>query len=167
MLHTSRSRLAITQHAMGEMAIRRGDWLENCKLHILSRMSEEAVNNAVTALDEVPKTYDRAILVLAAAHAAGPDQVDIYFLRDPEERVVRLIEVSDAFPAGGVDRLVPPDGVEHIVPVFPMGPANDFPFRSEIAQVRRAEWEQLRKGKLQLNRNWGDLSQALKVENGN
>jgi len=118
------------------------------------------------ALDAVPKTYEHAVRALAAAHAAGPDQVDIYQLPDPQEHVVRLIEVSDAFPEGGVERPAPAGGMERVVPVFPMGPARDFPFRSEIVQVTPAEWEQLRQGKLKLNRDWGDLRQAQKVPHG-
>jgi hypothetical protein len=118
-------------------------------------------------LDTVPKTYDAAVRVLATAHQAGPDRIDIYSLPDPEQRVVRLLEVSDAFPEAGVERPAPPDGVERVVPVFAMGPAKEFPFRSEVAQVTPAEWEQLRQGSLRLNRNWGDLSQARRVADGN
>ena len=119
-----------------------------------------------TALDAVPKTYERAVRVLAAAHASGPDQVEIYHLPDPQQRVVRLIEVSEAFPEGGVERPAPPGGMERVVPVFPMGPAEDFPFRSEIVQVTPAEWEEIRQGNLKLNRNWGDLKLAQKVDHG-
>ena len=103
---------------------------------------------------------------MAAAHAAGPDQVDIYWLPDPQRRVVRLIEVSEAFPEGGVDRSVPPKGLERVVPVFAMGPAKDFPFRSEIVQITPAEWDQLRQGKLKLNLDWGDLNPASRVPHG-
>lgn len=76
---------------------------------------------------------------------------------------MRLIEVSDAFPDGGVERPAAPGCMERVVPVFPMGPARDFPFRSEIVQVTPAEWEQLRNGKLKLNRDWGDLNLAKRV----
>ena len=111
----------------------------------------------------VSMDYDRAIRDLASAHAAGPDPVDIYFLPDPQGCIVRLIEVSDVFPEGGVERPAPPDGLERIVPVFPMGPANDFPFRSEVVQVTPAEWDRLRRGTLKLNRDWGDLNVAQRV----
>jgi hypothetical protein len=47
-----------------------------------------------------------------------------------------------------------------------MGPARDFPFRSEIVQIIPAEWAELRKGNLKLNRNWGDLNLAHRVEDG-
>ena len=56
--------------------------------------------------------------------------------------------------------------MEWIVPVFPMGPASDFPFRSEIVQITPEEWERLGKGKLKLNRDWGDLNAARKVGHG-
>ena len=117
-------------------------------------------------MDAVPGTYDAAVRTLADAHAAGDPGMDIYSVNDPQQRVVRLIEVSDAFPEGGVDRPVPPDGVERIVPVFPMGPARDFPFRSEVVQVTRAEWDQLREQHLRLNRDWGDLALATQVHRG-
>jgi hypothetical protein len=129
-------------------------------------MSDQTIGQATAALDGVPKTYDSAVLALAAAHAAGPDQVEIYFLPDPQQQVIRLIEVSAAFPEGGVDRPAPPNGLERVVPVFPMGRAKDFPFRSEIVQVTPAEWEQLRQRKLKLNRDWGDLDRAKKVSRG-
>jgi len=117
----------------------------------------------IQQLDEIPKTYADAVRVLAAAHAAGGDPIDIHSIPDPEGRVVRLIEVSDAFPEGGVERPVSPKGIERIVPVFPMGPAKDFPFRSEIVQVKPAEWKQLREGTLRLNRDWGDVNRAEEV----
>ena len=129
-------------------------------------MSEQALDDTSAALDAIPKTYDRAIQVLAAAHAAGPDQMEIYSVPDPQQQVVRLIEVSATFPEGGVERPVPPNGVERIVPVFPMGRAKDFPFRSEIVQVTPAEWAQLRQGSLKLNRDWGDLNHAQRVQHG-
>ena len=125
------------------------------------------MNATSAALDTVPNTYERAVRVLAAAHASGPDQVEIFHLPDPQQRVVRLIEVSEAFPQGGVERPAPRGGMERVVPVFPMGPAKDFPFRSEIVQVTPAEWEELRQGNLKLNRTWGDLNLAQKVDDGN
>src|SRR5688572_11519925 len=123
-------------------------------------MSDQSNGKSSTALDSIPRTYDQAVCSLAAAHAAGPDPVEIYSLRDPNQRVVRLIEVSAAFPEAGVERPVPPGGMERIVPVFPMGPARDYPFRSEIVQVTPAEWDALRQGTLKLNRDWGDLNLA-------
>ena len=114
----------------------------------------------------VPTTYDEAVRVLSAAHAAGPDRVDIYAVRDPQAQVVRLIEVSATFPAGGVERPAAPGRMEWIVPVFPMGKAADFPFRSEVVQVTPDEWEQLRQGTLRLNRDWGDLSRAEPIPHG-
>src|SRR5207237_454131 len=106
-----------------------------------------------------------AVQVLVDAHSAGLDPLEIYYVPDPQKQVVRLIEVSDTFPEGGVERPVPPHGMERIVPVFPMGPAKDFPFRSEIAQVTTAEWAQLQQKTLMLNRDW-DLRQAQKVPHG-
>jgi hypothetical protein len=125
-------------------------------------MSNHARNDNAEALETVPKTYDDAVQVLAAAHSVGDDLVEIYLVPDPQKQVVRLIEVSDAFPEGGVERPAPPHGMERVVPVFPMGPAKDFPFRSEVAQVTPAEWAKLQDKTLKLNRDW-DLKQARKV----
>jgi hypothetical protein len=132
----------------------------------MTQMGNQAMDRTSEALDVVPKTYEEAVRVLAHAHAAGPDQVDIYYLPDSEQRTVRLIEVSETFPEGAVERPTPPNGAERIVPIFPMGPATDFPFRSEIIQVKPTEWVQLRKGNLKVNRDWGDLNLAQKVQHG-
>ena len=117
------------------------------------------------ALDAVPKTYEAAVKALADAHAG--DDIKIYSVPDPGRMVVRLIEISAAFPEAGVERPAPPNGNEWVVPVFPMGPAKDFPFHSEIVQITPEEWDKLREGKLKLNRNWGDLNTAQKVGHGN
>ena len=117
-------------------------------------------------LDTIPETQDEATRVLAAAHALGLEDVRFFVPPDADPRVVRLIEVSDAFPEAGVMR---PDarGVdERVVPVFPMREAIDFPFRSEIAQVTTAEWDDLRNGRLRLNRPWGDLRAWREVRVG-
>ena len=133
---------------------------------MMEHMGNEAKGNTAEALEAVPKSYDSAIDVLAAAHGAGPDPVEIYSMRDPRQQIVRLIEVSAAFPEGGVERPAPPNRMERVVPVFPMGPAKDFPYRSEIVQVTPSEWEQLLGGKLKLNQDWGDLHQAQRVLHG-
>jgi len=126
-------------------------------------MSDQALDQLSAT---VPRTYGEAVRALAAAHATGSDRVDIYHVPDPDGRIVRLIEVSDAFPEGAVERVAPLGGMERVVPVFPMGPARDFPFRSEIVQVKPVEWEDLRRGGLKLNRDWGDLNHAAQVSNG-
>ena len=58
------------------------------------------MTNTIPATDvyDVPKTYAAAVASLAAAHADGEDGIVIYSLSDPWEKIVRLIEVSDAFP---------------------------------------------------------------------
>jgi hypothetical protein len=130
-------------------------------------MKDPATSNvASAAIEAVPRSYPDAVRILAAAHAAGPDRVEIFHVPDPQQRIVRLIEVSAAFPDGGVERPSPINGAERVVPVFPMGPASDFPFRSEVVQVTPAEWQQLRTGTLKLNRDWGDLGCAQRVAHG-
>jgi len=117
-----------------------------------------------TDLESVPKNYGSAVNVLAAAHAEGLSSVEIFHIHDPQEKVVRLIEVSSEFPESSVQRNTQSNGTEYIVPVFPMGPAHDFPFRSEVVQITQDEWVRLRNGELKLNKDWGDLKSAVKVE---
>jgi len=90
--------------------------------------------------------------------------ITIYSMPDVERKIVRLVEVSIEFPEAGVDRPTPPGVLERVVPVFPMGPAKDFPFRSEIAQVTPKEWSELLKGDLRLTKAWGDLNEAQVVK---
>ncbi len=125
-------------------------------------MSNRAIDGTAGSLDAVPRTYEEAVQALAAAHSAQMDAVEIYYIPDLQKKVVRLIEVSDAFPEGAVHSAASSRETERIVPVFPMGPARDFPFRSEVAQVKRSEWEELQLETLKLNRDW-DLKQVRKA----
>ncbi len=127
-------------------------------------MNDPYTDKLAAVMEEIPKTYEHAVRVLAAAPAIGPDRVDIYVVPDSQQKSVRLIEVSATFPEGAVERRVPPNRTEVIVPVFPMGPSKDYPFRSEIAQVTPSEWKELQAGTLRLNREWGDLKSAREVE---
>jgi hypothetical protein len=129
-------------------------------------MTDQTTEKSLAALDAVPKTYEDAVRALAAAHAAGVVSMEIYCLPDPQKRIVRLIEVSDSFPDGAVERPSSSGATERVVPVFPLGPARDFPYRSEVAQVTSAEWAQLRQGTLKLNRDWGNLASVKKVADG-
>ncbi len=82
---------------------------------------------------------------------------------DERRREVRLIEVSDRFPEGGVMR---PDGTgrrERVISVFPLGAMPEFPFRSRVAQVTPGEWDDLRAGTLRLTQDW-DLLAAVPVD---
>ncbi|HWE04279.1 MAG TPA: hypothetical protein VG326_17875 [Tepidisphaeraceae bacterium] len=129
-------------------------------------MTDQNTQNVAAILDAAPQTYESAVRVLAIAHASSEISVRIYYVSDPDKRVVRLIEVSEAFPEGAVERPAPAGGIERVIPIFPLGPAKDFPFRSEVAQITGGEWEQLRQGKLKLNRDWGDLKNAKRVDDG-
>ncbi len=115
--------------------------------------------------DAVPKTHAEAVRLLAAMHASGDDSIEVYEVPDPHERVVRLAEVSETFPEGGVDRPTSPEEYERVIPVYPFGPSDDFPFRSEVVQVRPEEWEALQAGRLRLTRPW-DLASARLVVGG-
>ena len=118
-------------------------------------------------LEAIPTRYEQAVRTLAGWHAAGDPTMRAWVVPDDEthdaRREVRLIEVSDEFPEGGAVR---PDrnGVsEAVVPVFPLGPSAEFPFRSRVAQVTPHEWDELRSGRLRLTQNW-DLSRAAEVD---
>ena len=114
-------------------------------------------------LDAVPRTYDEAVRLLASWHAGLGDDVVFYEVPDPDGRVVRLLEVSDIFPRGGAMRPDAEGRMRPIIPVFPLGPSADYPFRSEVAQITPDELDDVLSGHLPLSRPW-DLSTRRRVE---
>jgi hypothetical protein len=121
---------------------------------------------------DIPETYEEAVRLLAEAHVEGEEEsIRVFLIPDEDEKIVRIIEVSDIFPEAAVQRPVPgvpddaPEQLERIVPVFPMGPSRDYPYRSEVAMVTEQEWQQLHEHSLKLNRDW-DLEQAQEVHLG-
>ena len=105
-------------------------------------------------LEAVPRSYEEAVRLLAAWHDTGAADVEFYEIPDPEEKVVRLIEVGDEFPEGGVERVTPTGTWEPVVPVYSFGPSADFPFRSAIVQLRPADWRDVLTGRLPLSKPW-------------
>ena len=94
-------------------------------------------------LEEIPKTYADAVRTLACWHAEGHDKaLEVYSLPDPDGLVVRLIEVSEAFPETG-----------RITPVA-MGRSADFPFKSCVALVTPDEWTDVQRRVIPLPAGW-------------
>lgn len=106
-------------------------------------------------VDAIPKRYDEAVELLARWHGEDQDpSVTIYAFPDPDQAVVRLVEVSEAFPAG--------DKVEGKPTTYALGRSKDFPYRSEVVMVTPSEWDQIASGKLKLPEGWR-FSECRKV----
>jgi hypothetical protein len=101
-------------------------------------------------MNSTPTNYREAVDLLAAwqksddVNASEPD-VTVLSLDDPEEKVVRFVEVSRDF--GDLRES------EHPRPVA-MGASDDFPFRSELVLLSKSDWERVRDGKLPLPDGW-------------
>ena len=87
-------------------------------------------------------TYLRAVKQLARWHAEGEDGITIYVLPDPDEREVRLVEVSDAFPRADNPRAIT------------IGATPDFPYTSGTLCITRAQVDQVREGEMALPDGW-------------
>src|ERR1041385_938967 len=104
-----------------------------------------------TIVSDIPKTYDEAVQTLARWHGEDNDaDVSIFSFPDPEEQVVRLIEVSREFPTAGDVR------------PFTFGRSIEFPFKSSVALVVPEEWEKLQSGQMSLPSGW-DIGAARRV----
>lgn len=105
----------------------------------------------MATLDAIPKTYDEAVRTLAEWHRGAdlPD-LEVFSFADPQRQVVRLLEVSDHFPATGQ------------VIAYPFGRSAQFPFKSVVAQITRAEWGRVQSHALALPPGW-DLTTAERV----
>ena len=114
-------------------------------------------------LDAVPRTYDEAVRLLASWHAAGDEAVEFYEIPDPEGKVVRLIEVSDDFPPGSLDRRRPDGTFERVIPVYSFPPDVEFPFRHAYVQITSDEWRAALAGTLPFRDDW-DASAAVRLE---
>ena len=102
-------------------------------------------------LEEIPKTYKRAVEVLAQWHAeAHGDGITVFSFPDPASEVVRLLEVSSQFPETG-----------HVTPVA-MGPSKEFPFKSSVALLTPGEWDLVESRRLRLPDGW-DLQKREQV----
>lgn len=86
--------------------------------------------------------------MLARAHReVDPDTSEVCLARDPEGKVIRLLEVSGAlFTTNG-----------EVLP-FAFPPSGEIPFASLVAVVSPAEWDLLSNGKIPLPSGWGTFS---------
>lgn len=93
--------------------------------------------------DEIPQTYEEAERLLARWHAeGGPADLFIFAFPDPDENIVRLLEVSEDFLATGEIR------------PMTFGRSAELPFRSATALATPQEWEQAQAGSLPLPHGW-------------
>ena len=91
--------------------------------------------------------YEEAVRTLARWHGEGENEpIVIFSVDDPEGGVVRLLEVSDAFPATGE--------------AWPIGfgPSREFPFPSEVIVVTGAEYQAIERGEMPLPERWAGLT---------
>lgn len=92
---------------------------------------------------EVPRTYDEAVAMLARWHGeSGPADVKVYLFPDPTGEAVQLAEVSEEFQATG--RVAP----------FTLGRSATFPFVSSVALLTPVEWNAVINRHLPLPSNW-------------
>jgi hypothetical protein len=98
---------------------------------------------ATIDVEAVPSSYDEAERVLARWHAGlDRDDFEVYSFPDPDERTVRLVEVSDEFPRS------------EQVWAATFGPSQEFPFRSSVVLVDHADWQRVLSGDLPLPEGW-------------
>ena len=96
-----------------------------------------------TTRSQVPRTYEAAVKALARwQRAVGGQNYRAYSFPDPEKQVVRLLEVSPAYPDTG-----------ELMPVT-WGRSAEVPFRSTIAMATPKQWERVQSGALPLPDGW-------------
>ena len=95
--------------------------------------------------------YGEAILTLARWHREGDETpTPIYAFPDPDQRKVRVIEVTQIVPQTG-----------EVYP-FEFAPTAEMPFRAAIAQVTPDEWTDISAGRIALPEGW-DLAAMVSV----
>ena len=96
-------------------------------------------------------SYDDAIKDIVEGHrdTDQPPHAIILF-RDPEEQVIRLLDVTD---------LVPETGEVYRIR---FGRTPEIPYVSELAQVTPSEWPKIRAGEIELPEGW-DLNSCEEV----
>jgi hypothetical protein len=101
--------------------------------------------------EQIPKTYDEAAQTLARWQGeSGESDLQIFSFPDPEQKVVRLLHVSEMF--------ADTDGVYAIK----MGKSQEFPFKSSVALTMPKYWARIKAGELLLPEGW-DATTARKV----
>jgi len=103
--------------------------------------------------------YKRTVRKLARWHStehAAKDLV-IYSYDDPEEKVIRLLEVSRVFPG------------EQNEDVWSMdfGASPEVPFQSRVALASRKQWRAISRGDLTLPKGWEGAAPREVYHGGN
>ena len=97
----------------------------------------------MTSIEEIPKTYDQAVRVLAHWHGeGGATDLRVFAFRDPDQKIVRLLHVSATFPDSG--------GVQ----VYKLGRSDEFPFKSAVALALPKYWDSIKTGANLLPPDW-------------
>jgi hypothetical protein len=105
----------------------------------------------MSLFDTVPATFDDAVQMLARVHGEGMEHpVRIYWIPDPNRQQVRLVEVSNDFPAYGP-----------AVPIA-LGQSRTFPYSSSVALATEDDWKAIRDGRTPFPEDWnvGDAKQV-------
>ncbi len=103
-------------------------------------------------LETVPRRYEDAVVLLAGWHRDREDaNFTAYSFPDPDGLVVRLVEVSNQFPAADAVR-----------PIH-FGRSAEFPFLSAVALLSVQDWAKVRSGFLPLPAGW-TLESARQIQ---
>ncbi|MGO8671914.1 MAG: hypothetical protein ACLQVD_11185 [Capsulimonadaceae bacterium] len=84
-------------------------------------------------LNKIPSTYTEAVDLLAARQG-DDDDVAVYHMPDPAEKVVRLLEVSPWYKD------------EDVLGPVSMGASRDFPYASHVILVSEGDWQRVNCG---------------------
>ena len=98
----------------------------------------------------IQKTYDQIARELTVSHIdSDPGTMLVYLARDPEEKEIRLLEITDSVETTGT-----------VLPFrFRAQPKYGIPFPSTIILLTKKEWLKMNKNKLKLPDVWGPLEQ--------
>jgi hypothetical protein len=95
--------------------------------------------------------YEGAVRTVAGWHLEGEQPpAKLLAFPDPDEREIRLLEVTELVPETG-----------EFYPVA-FGPTVEIPYRTVVAQVTPREFDAIRAGTLPLPEGW-DLDQAVEL----
>ena len=88
-------------------------------------------------------SYDDAVKEIVEGHRDNdqPPYAIILF-RDPQQQVIRILDVTDLVPESGE------------VYRFRFGRTEDIPFVTEVAQVTPSEWPKIQAGEISLPEGW-------------
>jgi hypothetical protein len=103
-----------------------------------------------TYLEQIPSTYEQAVELLARWHREEvPSMVAIWSYDDPDEKVVRLLEV---------DELYAPEGE---IWSYHFTASETFPFRTEVALVGPEDFAAAEAGTVSLPKGYQKVERRL------